>query len=125
MGEPRQEKHWATSLAPSAHSQAERKAIAADLYKHCVYPSPTGNVSEKEFQLIAAGRSADKQLKETYPHLLQLTLDDMLRFIYQRFASYRSQKRDHQQWDFFGKMLWSESERYSLEDFVKKMLGLT
>jgi hypothetical protein len=101
----------------------EHKAIAADLYKHCVYPAPTDKAQETEFQLIAAGTSADKQLQERYPQLLQLTLDRMLRFICQRFTSYRSQKRDHQQWDRFGKMLWDESGRCNPDAFIEKILS--
>jgi len=100
----------------------DHEAIAADIYKHCVYPAPTDKAREREFQLIAAGMSADKQLQETYPQLLQLTLDSMLSFMYQRFGAYRSQKKDHSQWDDFGKTLWTESEHCKAEEFIEKIL---
>src|ERR1017187_289211 len=60
--------------AIGAFPHYQKAAITADLYEHCVYPVPTDQVRESEFQLIAVGKSTNEELGKNYPHLLQLTL---------------------------------------------------
>ncbi len=99
----------------------EQKIIAEELYQHCLYPSD--QTKEAEFRLIAAGKDIDPQLQEQYPHLKQITLKDMLAFIYVRFSDYRGRKADHDQWDCYGKELWTVSESArSQDDFATQLL---
>jgi hypothetical protein len=103
----------------------QKVTISASLYEHCAYPKPADADRECEFQLVAVGKSADPELQKAYPYLLQITLDKMLTFLYQRFCSYRSQKRDHSQWDNYGQRLWDEAEGCKAEEFVERIMKRT
>ncbi|SRR5208282_756003 len=112
--------------AIGAFPDEQKAAVAASLYEHCVYPKPADAGKECEFQLIAVGKSRNEELQKAHPHLLQITLEKMLTFMYQRFSSYRSQKRDHSQWDDSGQTLWTESEHCKkVEEFVEKIIKRT
>jgi hypothetical protein len=112
--------------AIGAFPNEQKAAVAASLYDHCVYPKPEDADKEREFQLIAVGKSTDAALQKAHPHLLQITLEKMLTFMYQRFRSYRSQKKDHSQWDDSGQALWTESEHCKkVEEFVEKIIKRT
>ena len=111
--------------AIGAFPDEQKAAVAGSLYEHCVYPKPADAGKECEFQLIAVGKSTDEQLQKAHPYLLQITLEKMLTFMYQRFSSYRSQKRDHSQWDDFGQTLWTKSEHCKVEEFVEKIIKRT
>jgi hypothetical protein len=109
-----------SAIGASPHDAND--AVAKSLYTHCIYPEPTVD-REPLFQMIAVGRTASEDLQRKFPGLLQLELDAMLKFIYQRFAKYRYQKVDHSQWDKFGQVLWGEAEKQSQNAFVEEILG--
>jgi hypothetical protein len=56
-------------------------------------------------RLVAIGDRQNSELGETYYGVVQLSWDDVLGFIYERFQRYRNQKRNVHQWDDSGRLL--------------------
>jgi hypothetical protein len=92
--------------------------VASSLYEESCFEDEA-----HEVRLVAVGAKLNEGLKKVRPQLVQLTLADMLRFIYQRFDSYRKIKADHSQWDEWGHALWDESEKKDVVSFVDHILG--
>ena len=59
-------------------------------------------------RLFAIGAQADEDTP-VLPLAVQITWDDILRFIHRRMISFRDPKRDHDQWDQVGKSLYAEA----------------
>lgn len=59
-------------------------------------------------RLFAIGAQADEDTPVP-PLAVQITWDDILRFIHGRMISFRDAKRDHDQWDQVGKSLYAQA----------------
>lgn len=102
--------------------QNEIPAAAASLYDCGVFENDKLYCS-----LVSVGDEVNTDLATSYPSVPQFTWDEMLRFVHDRFSTYRNQKADHQGWDEVGKELWRLSEEHEPESFVREvrvMLGL-
>ncbi len=55
--------------------------------------------------LCCLGQKENQSYRKLFPKVPQLTWEEVLSFIYQRFKNYQ-QKCRHDQWDDFGCMLW-------------------
>jgi hypothetical protein len=64
---------------------------------------------EASIRLLALGRSRNATLARHRPSVIQVTWDHCLRFIYDRFLSYRNEKARHPQWDNNGQLLWQQA----------------
>jgi hypothetical protein len=73
--------------------------VAAALYRQCCYVDAHYRV-----RLFALGARKNSRLG---PEVVQLTWDDVLQFIYQRFESYFRIKTRHHQWDACGQLLFN------------------
>lgn len=78
--------------------------------------------SRTRVRLFALGSYVNPDLRLA---VVQLTWDDVLRFIYQRFYVYRDIKAQHEQWDDLGKLLYDEmmSSRGNEDRFVTTLSG--
>lgn len=98
----------------------EIRKIAQSLYNDCLYQNEFATV-----QMFAGGTSKSEDLKKILPGAIQITVSEMLAFIYDRFSKRRWRKENHKSWDRIGQTLWDESENKSEADFtagVVKML---
>ena len=59
---------------------------------------------------MAIGRDRNPELGKRYAEILQLRWDDVLGFIWDRFARYRQQKRHVDQWDVCGRSLRKKAD---------------
>jgi hypothetical protein len=64
------------------------------------------------YSLFCVGNSVSDALRQRYPEVPQKTWRDVIRFIHERFRTYRSRKTDHEQWDKVGQQLWTMSEKH-------------
>lgn len=107
--------------AIGAFPQGVQKRIANAVYEQSFYDDEV-----REVRLVAVGRNRNEELQRTRPQLVQLFLDDMLRFIYGRFDSYERAKKDHSQWDQCGHNLWDEFRKHgdpkSFASFISRKL---
>jgi hypothetical protein len=94
--------------------------VAAALYDECVFEDANYLI-----QLLAIGSKRNEEYVEKRPGLVQLTFPEMLKFVYQRFTAFHNEKRNHEQWDATGQMLWEASERRREDDFVDHILAAT
>ena len=78
---------------------------STDLYK-----SGRAEVGGFILQLVAIGMEVDEDLKRRFD-VLQVTWEQALSFIHDRFLRYREMKKDHGTWRPDGQMLWAISER--------------
>lgn len=64
---------------------------------------------DKAYHLSLAcfGSDTSASVSERYPRVLQITWNEVLGFIFDRFRRYRSQKVSHPQWDNNGQNLWN------------------
>jgi hypothetical protein len=101
--------------AIGAFAQEDLDGVAALLYERYVYEDDNQKV-----QLIAFGRQIDERFADPAKPLLQLTFEHVCRFIHARFIPYQNEKRDHQHWDYAGRVLWdlAESHRDNPDEFV-------
>jgi hypothetical protein len=91
---------------------AMREAISS-LWKRGCYESP-----ECRICFLCMGVSRNPDLRQSYPDALQVTWDEVLTFIYRRFADFRGLKSDHSQWDPAGHLLWNAAAQLRrFEDF--------
>jgi hypothetical protein len=71
----------------------------ADIYQDGIYHTDVG----LRIRLVAVGRQQSKELADTYPDVTQLTWPSLLAFIWDRFHTYRQQKKQVDQWDAQGR----------------------
>jgi hypothetical protein len=74
---------------------------AAALYQKGVYLTQDCTLS-----LLCFGKEQNPRVAARFPAVLQITWENVLRFIYCRFMKYEDQKIAHPQWDADGKDLW-------------------
>lgn len=77
-----------------------------------------------QIRLIAVGAEIDDDLGKRYPEMIQVTLEEMLSFIYRRFRTYQRRKADNQQWNSDGKRLWKVVQDSEIDKFCEQILGL-
>ncbi|KRQ91681.1 hypothetical protein CP49_30525 [Bradyrhizobium valentinum] len=79
-------------------------------------------------RLVAVGRNESAELRERYPEVLQLSWDQIIEFIWDRFRMYSEQKRHVEQWDEVGKYLRRLAETNDKAAFIRDVshqIGLT
>ena len=75
--------------------------------------------------LCCIGNDIDNDVQSKYPDIPQIIWNDALRFIFNRFKTYRSQKGEHEQWDETGHVLWKCAAFSETEDeFIKSIKKL-
>jgi len=93
---------------------------ATDIYRNGLHESESG----LRIRLIAIGRERNAELAASYTNVTQLCWPPMLRFIWQRFHSYRNQKTQVDQWDAQGRLLKQLADRSAdPAQFIEKALG--
>ncbi|HST04826.1 MAG TPA: hypothetical protein VLQ48_08825 [Chloroflexia bacterium] len=81
---------------------------AETLYKDGMLTSESYHIS-----LTCIGETQNYNTTKEYPQVLQITWDEVLPFIFERFADYHRQKSSHRnQWDDLGNYLWDMRERH-------------
>jgi hypothetical protein len=83
-------------------SRSETEAAAEALYNVGVYDNTLYHVS-----LLCLGERENPEIARDHPRVPQITWDEVLNFVFQRFDTYHNQKRAHQTWDAAGRRLWS------------------
>lgn len=74
-------------------------------------------------RLFALGREANRDLAT--PPVVQLTWDEILRFVYDRLYAYRHEKSQHYQWDRSGRLLYQKMQQCrTSEQFVEKVMQI-
>jgi hypothetical protein len=99
--------------------------IAQSLYERYSYEDDSLRIN-----LVAFGKAISSTLSDPDKPVIQITIDRMTRFIFQRFRKYWIMKKDHQHWDYTGLELWNLAEKYrnSEDEFAQNALravGLT
>lgn len=56
--------------------------------------------------LLCFGIGEDHDLRRSYPSIDQVQWWEVTRFFHRRFSTYDRRKRDHEQWDIVGNILW-------------------
>jgi hypothetical protein len=90
--------------------------IAQKLYKEGVYESELYYLS-----LFCVGNRINRELQAKYLDVPQVTWDNIMEFIYNRFEKYQEQKHMHPQWDSTGHELWNSFRKSSKDEFMSKI----
>jgi hypothetical protein len=93
-------------MAIGLFPKSEAGVVAEHLYEKGFYESQLYRVT-----LVCIGKTNSIEVHRTFPHVPQITWDEILDFIFRRFTRYREQKASHKQWDDGGKYLWDVFER--------------
>lgn len=94
----------------------------------CIYDEGVAIFGRTRIRLIAVGRNSSSELRERYPDVLQLTWDETIEFVWDRFRTYREQKRHVEQWDDTGRLLRQladEADRAAFIIETGRRMGLT
>ncbi|MBL0115354.1 MAG: hypothetical protein IPP45_07830 [Sphingomonadales bacterium] len=100
------------------------ESAASALYADAIYDDP----DYPRVRLVLLGREADTELAAKYAGITQVTWNDVLSFIWQRFDRYRRQKAQVDQWDGAGRLLKGLARRENEADFIAKackMMGVS
>jgi len=79
--------------------------VAEALYNSGYWEDSSCRVS-----IFCVGGAMNPSIRNKYPDVPQVMWTDILKFIFQRFRNYRSQKVSHPQWDDSGKLLWRHAD---------------
>jgi hypothetical protein len=94
--------------------------VAESLYNEGYYHDDNFRV-----RIFAIGSRKNSNL---LPNVVQITWDEILGFIYDRFKKYQDIKADHSQWDWIGKFLYKTSTSLRNKDkfinFMKTSMGI-
>ena len=91
--------------------------VAESLYNKGYYQNDNFRV-----RIFAIGSRKNSKLKE---EVVQITWDEILGFLYDRFNEYRDPKKHHPQWDWIGKFLYKTSKSLRNKDeFINFMKNL-
>jgi hypothetical protein len=97
--------------------------VAESLYNEGYYHDDNFRV-----RIIAIGSRKNSNLEKDLPKVVQITWDEILGFIYDRFNEYRDPKAHHPQWDWIGKFLYKTSTSLRNKDefikFMKTLMGI-
>jgi len=88
--------------------------VSDEIYKHGYYEDNNFLLS-----LCCLGQEANHNTHVRFPKVPQLTWNDVLSFIYERFKKYEIYKRQHQQWDSTGKNLYKHFQRCDRIEFLE------
>lgn len=100
--------------AIGSYDSVELQRAASELYARGVYRG-----ASTDMKLVAVAALLSPELAEHRSEVVQLTWDQILAFILERFALFRAQKAHHPQWDTAGQLLYSlaASSRQDLNRF--------
>jgi len=82
----------------------------------CIYDDGIAIFGRTRIRLVAIGRNRRAELSER--DVLQLTWNESIGFIWDRFKTFRTQKRDVDQWHYDGWHLMLLAEQKSREAFI-------
>jgi len=85
--------------------------VAQALYHQGIYQDDIYRV-----RLFAMGERKNDAILSA---AVQLTWDEILKFIFERFTSYQAQKSHHSQWDSTGTWLYDLASRQTREEFIE------
>lgn len=88
--------------------------VGEEIYKNCYYENDSFVV-----RLFAIGKRKNEHLSLK---IVQLTWEEILKFIYWRFKKYQKQKAQHEQWDNVGKTLYELSKTHDEDSFIKTVM---
>lgn len=96
----------------------EVKTVASAIYETGCYSNQLYHIS-----MVCIGQEENPEITRDYSQVPQITWDQVLRFIYKRFQSFRNQKTAHGQWDKQGHDLWdcAERNRRDVAGFVREV----
>jgi hypothetical protein len=100
--------------------QEEADSAARALHKEGLYRSQLYQV-----MLICIGARPNMDLEKSHPAVPQITWDEVLVFIYDRFRTYRKEKRSHPQWDQDGQNLWNLADASRTSDAFASAVHIT
>lgn len=102
-----------TLSAIGAFDQETLVSVSNELYQQRYYEGKNFVVS-----LCCLGKETNKNIRSKFPNVPQLTWNDVLSFIYERFNKYEIHKRQHHQWDKTGQTLYEHFQKCcSFEEF--------
>jgi hypothetical protein len=87
--------------------------VAESLYDKGDYQNDNFRV-----RIFAIGSRKNSNL---LPNVVQITWDEILGFIHDRFKKYQDIKADHSQWDWIGKFLYEKSISLNKDEFINFM----
>ncbi len=93
-----------------------------------IYDDGVAIFGRTRIRLVAVGRDRDPELNNRYREVLQLTWNEILGFIWDRFLAFREQKRDVDQWDDAGqalRRLAGQNDRGAFIGETGRLMGLT
>jgi hypothetical protein len=97
--------------------------VAESLYDEGYYQDDNFRV-----RIIAIGSRKNSDLEKKFSKVVQITWDEILGFIYDRFNKYQDPKAHHSQWDWIGKFLYKTSTRLldkgEFIKFMKTLMGI-
>ncbi|WP_126440541.1 hypothetical protein [Pelolinea submarina] len=108
---PEDENMQRVLYAVGAFDQQQVYEVAQALYQEGIYQNDIYRV-----RLFAVGERKNNAIIHT---AVQLLWDEILVFIFNRFASYQAQKAHHGQWDSIGRQLFELASRHTQEEFIK------
>lgn len=82
-------------------------AVSEKLYDHGWYEN-----QNFVFSLFCLGQRKNPIRLTQFPKMPQLTWDEVLSFIHERFRQYKDQKCSHERWDETGQTLWDLAMKY-------------
>jgi len=82
----------------------------ADTAAKALYETGKYSGSKSDVSLLCFGRDKSDTVSQTYPAVPQITWNQALTFIFNRFREYRREKSSHPQWDKTGHTLWNASD---------------
>lgn len=101
-----------SALGPFEH---ENLTIVSDeIYKHGYYEDNNFLLS-----LCCLGQEENHNICVQFPKVPQITWNDVLSFIYNRFKKYEIYKRQHQQWDSTGQKLFKHFQKCDRDEFLE------
>ena len=123
---------WRNKPAENMH----RVLYAIGAFKKDDVPKVAESLYNKEYyqddnfrvRIIAIGSRKNSDLEKDLPKVVQITWDEILGFIYDRFNKYQDPKAHHPQWDWIGKFLYKTSTSLRNKDefinFMKNLMGI-
>jgi len=94
--------------------------VAESLYDKGYYQDDNFRV-----RIFAIGSRKNSNLEKKFPEVVQITWDEIVGFIYDRFNKYKDPKAHHPQWDWIGEFLYKTSTSlHNKDEFIKFMKNL-
>jgi len=97
--------------------------VAESLYDEGYYQDDNFRV-----RIFAIGSRKNSDLEKDLPKVVQITWDEILGFIHDRFKKYQDLKADHPQWDRIGNFLYETSKSFHNKvefiNFMKNLMGI-